>query len=227
MQSGILHAADERDFKTAFSYFYEAFEGFDSVDKPVEATLALKYMLLSKIMLDGPEDINQLLGHKNAVKYCGKDIIAMQAIGTAAKNRSLKQFNEVSFCFEVCSFLISLLQAFGQYRDELQSDLVVFKHFSTLSDAMAEKELCRLVEPYSFVQIQYIANAIGLPARTVEEKLAVMLLDKKICGSLDQDNGTLAIYDRPAEEKTSKLIIQTVRALSKFVGTIYAQAQKL
>jgi len=50
LSPGILHA-EENDFKTAYSYFYEAFESFDSIDN-LDAVLALKYMLLCKIMLN-------------------------------------------------------------------------------------------------------------------------------------------------------------------------------
>ncbi|KAJ1510042.1 26S proteasome regulatory subunit rpn6, partial [Coelomomyces lativittatus] len=50
MQSGILHA-EENDFKTAYSYFFETVEGYSNHDDP-QAVVALKYMLLCKIMLN-------------------------------------------------------------------------------------------------------------------------------------------------------------------------------
>merc|ERR1711874_328316 len=75
LQSGILHASEEKDFKTAFSYFFEAFEGFDSVEDPM-AIMALKYMLMSKVMLNLP----------------GPELEAMKAVALSAKNRSLSDF---------------------------------------------------------------------------------------------------------------------------------------
>ena len=50
--AGIIHASDEKDFKTAYSYFYEGFEGFDNVGVEGKAIHALKYMLLTKILLN-------------------------------------------------------------------------------------------------------------------------------------------------------------------------------
>jgi tetratricopeptide (TPR) repeat protein len=48
LMAGTLHA-DEKDYKTAFSYFYEALENSEASANPAQAVLCLKYMLLTKV----------------------------------------------------------------------------------------------------------------------------------------------------------------------------------
>uniref|UniRef100_A0A8D1ZQ89 26S proteasome regulatory subunit Rpn6 N-terminal domain-containing protein n=1 Tax=Sus scrofa TaxID=9823 RepID=A0A8D1ZQ89_PIG len=89
----IIHAAEEKDWKTAYSYFYEAFEGYDSIDSP-KAITSLKYMLLCKIMLNTPEDVQALVSGKLALRYAGRQTEALKCVAQASKNRSLADFEK-------------------------------------------------------------------------------------------------------------------------------------
>ncbi|KAF8794448.1 26S proteasome non-ATPase regulatory subunit like protein [Argiope bruennichi] len=163
LQSGILHAADEKDFKTAFSYFFEAFEGYESVDD-AKAVVSLKYMLLSKIMLGDSDDVLSLTMGKLALKYAGIDVDAMKAIAAASSKRSLAEFQE----------------ALKKYKKQLVEDPIIRAHLDALYDTMLEKNLCRIIEPYSKVQLKHVAGVIELPLPTVEKKMSQMILDKKL-----------------------------------------------
>merc|ERR1711963_1347253 len=184
LQSGILHVSEERDFKTAFSYFYEAFEQYDSV-----------------------EDKNAL----TALKYMRSDIEAMKLVAQASKNRSLADFQTTV----------------DKYSRELKDDKIVERHLDSLYQTMLEQNLCRIIEPYSRVQVKFVAEKINLPEPEVEKKLSQMILDKKFQGILDQETRVLIIFEATDRDETYDNVIETISAMSKVVDRLYQAAQKL
>lgn len=208
-QSGILNAED-KDFKTAFSYFYESFEGFNSQNDN-RAVMVLKYMLLTKIMLNLIDDVNTILGHKNVVKYQSRDIDAMKSIATAYANRSLKDFE------------LSL----ATYSAELRSDQIIKNHFNSLYDNLLEQNLLKIIESYSVVEMSHISQTIGLNLQQVEGKLSQMILDKVFYGVLDQGNGWLIIYDQPRTDAAYESSLELVKNMSSVVESLYEKAASL
>ncbi|KAH8925026.1 putative 26S proteasome non-atpase regulatory subunit Rpn6 [Atractiella rhizophila] len=209
LQSGILHSQD-KDYKTAYSYFFESLEGFSSQDSPL-AVNALKYMLLCKVMLNLPEDVSSIVTSKLALRYTGSDVDALKAVAAAHKNRNLSEFQAAT----------------QKYRKELLDDAMVKNHLGGLYDTLLEQNLVRIVEPYSRVEILHVAETIGQPVREVEAKLSQMILDKVFYGVIDQGEGCLIVYDEPEEDETYDATLETLKNVSTVVDNLHAKALKL
>jgi len=210
LQAGTL-CAEEKDYKTGYSYFYEAFEGYNTINDPFQATSCLKYMLLTKIMLDQPEEVNTIVNGKGGLKYAGVELEAMREVAIAYKKRSIHAFQDV----------------YSKYMKQLQGDPIINSHLNELRAKLLEQNLLRLVEPFSRVEIAHVAKLINLPLELVEAKLSEMILDTKLHGILDQGIGILIVFEESPNDKTYDHAVGTVRELSGVVDRLYTKAKRL
>jgi 26S proteasome regulatory subunit N6 len=138
------------------------------------------------------------------------------------------------------------LQALEDYRAELVEDPIIKAHLESLYDTMLEQNLCRIIEPYSRVQVfissincllnlnqycilkvSHVARIIALPVDQVEKKLSQMILDRKLSGILDQGDGVLIIFEPTRTDSTYEAALDTIQNLGKVVDTLYQKAKKL
>lgn len=209
MQAGII-SAEEKDYKTAYSYFYEGFEGFMSLEDS-RAVSNLKYMLLCKIMTGSASDVHGIVNGSVALKYSGREVDAMLAVAKAHSQRSLEFFEKT----------------LTDYKAELSDDPIVQAHLSSLYDTLKEQNLLRLIEPFSRVEIQHVAHLINLKLHDVEAKLSQMILDKKLNGILDQGAGCLIVYDDLPLSKTYKASLNTLVNMDNVVNSLFDKAGTL
>lgn len=93
--SGVLHC-EEGDTPTAYSYFLEAFDGFDTSKVPARALTCIQYMALCKILISSgtvsshqtgrlttSQDVNHLYSTKQGVTYA--EFPSSQAMKAIAK----------------------------------------------------------------------------------------------------------------------------------------------
>ena len=210
LQSGILHA-EEKDYKTGYSYFFEAFEQLNNLDDDAKAVNALKYMLMCKVMCGAADDVNALISSKGGLKHQGEALDAMKAVAQAYKDRSLKDMQRV----------------LATYQAQLSEDPIIAAHLGALQDSLMEQNLMRVIEPFSQVEIAHVASLIELPLSVVESKLSQMILDGKFEGILDQGAGCLIVYDDGTPVTMYRATLDTIANMDKVVDTLLVKSQKI
>ena len=99
----------------------------------------------------------------------------MRAIARAHQNRNLADFEKALRDYKagLKTFSFSSLFFFGSltfYFKELSSDPTIRSHLAALYDTLLEQNLLRIVEPYSVVEIAYVAEMVGQERQAVEAK---------------------------------------------------------
>jgi len=211
MQAGSI-SSEERDYKTSYSYFYEAFEGFDGL-KDARAPLALKYMLLGKIMNEQPGDVKAVMAGKLALKYQSAEMGVMQEIAASYQKRDLGLFEQIV--------------GDEEKGGRLRADLVIKNKLQELKDKLLERNLLRLLEPFEQVEIAHVARLIQLDVEAVQSKLSQMILDKKFNGILDQGSGAIIVFEEEEESNIYTDAVGTIEELNLAVDQLFEKAKRL
>lgn len=207
--SGTLHA-DEKDYRTAFSYFYEAFDALSPLDPP-RAAAALKHMLLCKVMMGDAADVPALIAAKAGPKFGGPGVDALAAVASAYQSRSLA----------------GLDAALTAHAAALRDDDVVAAHIDDLADGLLQRNLARLVEPFARVEVSHLASLLSLPVDTVLSKLSQMILDGALAGTLDAGAGVLEVFDDADARGGYESAKKAFAGLGRAVDALFARSQKL
>mmetsp|Transcript_4857 Transcript_4857/g.5609 ORF Transcript_4857/g.5609 Transcript_4857/m.5609 type:complete len:429 (+) Transcript_4857:235-1521(+) len=209
MQSGTLNA-EEKDFRTSFSYFLEAHEGFMSKDDSTNGLQCLKYMLLSKIMNGQGDEVHAILNAKNSIQFVDDEAIVMlKEVAKAYKDLSLAKFTLI----------------LEKSQDIVNADLLLKTHLSDLRNELLEQNLVRIIEPYSRVEIDRVAELINLPAEQVLSKLSQMILDKKFRGILDQGTMELIVFEDPIADSTYEDSLTAIQNMGHVVNNLVRRAK--
>lgn len=112
-------------------------------------------------------------------------------------------------------------------REELSDDLIVRNHLSALYDSLFEQNLLRVVEPYSRVELAFVADQIKVPLQVLEPKLGSMILDKSLVGVIDQGTGSLELFPEEADSTYAEEVDGTLQKVALVVESLYAKAIKV
>ena len=203
---------EEKDYVTAASYFYEAFENYFSLNMKKETINSLKYLLLMKIMQRKIHEIDSLMINKHVIQYTDDiNIIAINSIAQVFEKRNIDEYNQVVV----------------KYQNELMTDEFIQENLNILYNELLQENICRILEPYSSVELYHVAQLMNINVRELERMLRLMILEDKINGIIDQNKGILILYEDINSNRILSSGITLIGELSKVVDSLNEKALRV
>ncbi|EJW01630.1 hypothetical protein EDEG_03826 [Edhazardia aedis USNM 41457] len=123
-----------------------------------------------------------------------KIINILLKIEKCSKDRDLLQYNTI----------------LTQNKDLLQDDPFLITHLHVLYEKLLENNIIKILESYSSLKIDYVANKIGLTVDVVENKIRNMILDGSVNGIIDHVNRNYVLRKQVRRSEGDKELMDMI-----------------
>lgn len=190
-----MHMSEE-NWKDAQSDFFESFRNYDEAGSLQRITV-LKYLVLTTMLMNS--DINPFESQETKPYKGDVRISAMTDLVDAYQHDDIHRYESV---------LAS--------NKDLLDDPFIAENIDEVTRNMRTKAVQKLIAPYTRFRLDFIGKALKISIPEVQDILGFLVVDNKINGKINQQEGTMEIANEADKEKLSAM-----QAWSTAVTSLY------
>jgi COP9 signalosome complex subunit 2 len=196
---GKMHMSEE-NWKDAQSDFFESFRNYDEAGS-LQRIQVLKYLVLTTMLMKSdinPFDSQETKPYKNDPR-----IAAMTDLVDAYQRDDIHQYESVL-----------------NNNKDLLSDPFIAENIDEVTRNMRTKAVLKLIAPYTRFNLAFIGKALKIPVSEVQDILGFLIVDNKVNGKINQQDGTVEISDTSDADRL-RAMQEWTTAISSLYRTVF------
>lgn len=200
---GKMHMSEE-NWKDAQSDFFESFRNYDEAGS-LQRIQVLKYLVLTTMLMKS--DINPFESQETKPYKNDPRIAAMTDLVDAYQRDDIHQYEYVL-----------------NTNKDLLSDPFIAENIDEVTRNMRTKAVMKLIAPYTRFNLAFIGKALKIPLSEVQDILGYLIVDKKVRGKINQQDGTVEIEDS-ADAERLRAMQEWSSAIESLYRTVFADGE--
>ncbi|KAI9640416.1 hypothetical protein NHQ30_011161 [Ciborinia camelliae] len=200
---GKMHMTEE-NWKDAQSDFFQSFKDYDEAGS-LQRIQVLKYLVLTTMLMKS--DINPFESQETKPYKNDPRIAAMTDLVDAYQRDDIHRYEDVL-----------------KTNKDLMSDSFIRENIDEVTRNMRTKAVVKLIAPYTRFKLDFIGKALKIPVSEVQDILGFLIVDKKVKGKINQQDGTVEIEDNSDAERL-KAMQEWTTAIGSLYETIFKESE--
>jgi COP9 signalosome complex subunit 2 len=200
---GKMHMSEE-NWKDAQSDFFESFRNYDEAGS-LQRIQVLKYLVLTTMLMKS--DINPFESQETKPYKGDARISAMTDLVDAYQRDDIHKYESIL-----------------QNNKDLLEDPFIAENIDEVTRNMRTKAVVKLIAPYTRFKLTFIAKQLKISVPEVQDILGFLIVDKKVKGKINQQDGTMEIENNSDAERLNAMQ-EWNSAISSLCKAVFADGE--